>query len=76
MGKLRSEQPRHRDAIDELLADVEAAFTGPSFWAPFTARCHASGITRLSDWLNSTGRSSPTSSAGAHRAGRGPRTSR
>ena len=56
MGKLRSEQPRHQDAIDELLADVEAAFTGPSFWAPFTARCHASGITRLSDWLNSTGR--------------------
>jgi hypothetical protein len=25
-------------------------------WVPFTARCHASGITRLSDWLNSTGR--------------------
>ena len=30
MGKLRSEQPQHRDAIDELLADVEAAFTGPA----------------------------------------------
>lgn len=56
MGKLRTEQPEHRDAIDELLADVEAAFTGPSFWAPFTERCHAAGITRLSDWLNSTGR--------------------
>jgi hypothetical protein len=55
MGKLRTEQPQHRDAIDVLLADVEAAFTGLSFWTPFTERCHAAGITRLSDWLNSTG---------------------
>ena len=43
-------------AIDELLADVEAAFTGPSFWAPFVERCHAAGIPRLSEWLNTTGR--------------------
>jgi hypothetical protein len=55
MGKLRSEQPEHQEAIDQLLADVEAAFTGPSFWAPFTERCHAAGISRLGDWLNSTG---------------------
>jgi hypothetical protein len=55
MGKLRGEQPDHREAIDELLADVEAAFTGPSFWAPFTGRCHAAGIPRLSEWLNTTG---------------------
>jgi hypothetical protein len=56
MGKLRSDEPQHREAIDELLADVEAAFTGPSFWAPFTERCHAAGIPRLSEWLNTTGR--------------------
>jgi hypothetical protein len=56
MGKLRTEQPQHQDSIDVLLADVEAAFTGLSFWAPFTERCHAAGITRLSDWLNSIGR--------------------
>jgi len=55
MGKLRSEQPEHRAAIDELLADTEAAFTGPSFWAPFTERCHAAGIPRISEWLNTTG---------------------
>ncbi len=55
MGKLRSEQPEHQETIDALLADVEAAFTGPSFWAPFTERCHAAGIPRLSEWLNSTG---------------------
>jgi len=55
MSKLRTEQPEHRDAIDVLLADVEGAFTGLSFWVPFTERCHAAGITRLSDWLNSTG---------------------
>lgn len=45
-----------RDAIDELLPQVEAAFTGPSFWAPFIERAHAAGIPRVSGWLNSTGR--------------------
>ena len=55
MGKLRTEQPKHRDAIDELLADTEAAFTGPSFWAPFVERCHTAGIPRVSEWLNTTG---------------------
>ena len=56
MGKLRTEEPQHRDAIDELLPDVEAAFTGPSFWAPFLERAHAAGIARVSEWLNTTGR--------------------
>ncbi|MGH2743024.1 MAG: hypothetical protein ACRDSN_02285 [Pseudonocardiaceae bacterium] len=55
MGKLRTEEPQHRDAIDELLPDTEAAFTGPSFWAPFTERCHAADIPRVSKWLNTTG---------------------
>jgi hypothetical protein len=55
MGNIRSDDAEHREAIDELLADTEAAFTGPSFWAPFTQRCHAAGITRLSEWLNTTG---------------------
>ena len=55
MGKLRTEQPAHREAIDELLGDTEAAFTGPSFWTPFQERCHAAGIPRLSEWLNTTG---------------------
>jgi len=55
MGKIRADEPEHREAIDELLADTEAAFTGPSFWAPFTERCHAAGIRRLSEWLNATG---------------------
>jgi hypothetical protein len=56
MGKIRAEDGRYRDAIDELLPDTEAAFTGPSFWAPFQQRCHAAGIARLSEWLNSAGR--------------------
>ena len=30
-------------AIDELLPRVAAAFTGPSFWAPFLERAHAAG---------------------------------
>ena len=55
MGKIRTEGAQ-RDAIDELLPQVEAAFTGPSFWAPFLERAHAAGIPRLSEWLNTTGR--------------------
>ncbi|HSB21637.1 MAG TPA: hypothetical protein VLE94_00875 [Burkholderiaceae bacterium] len=55
MGTIRTTEPQHREAIDELLADTEAAFTGPSFWAPFTTRCHAAGVPRLSEWLNATG---------------------
>jgi hypothetical protein len=55
MGKLRTEEPQHREAIDELLPDIETAFTGPSFWMPFVERCHAAGSPRVSDWLNTTG---------------------
>jgi hypothetical protein len=56
MGKIRTDEPQHRGTIDELLANVEAAFTGPSFWAPFLERAYTAGISRLSEWLNSTGR--------------------
>ncbi len=55
MGTIRADDG-HRAVIDELLGQVEAAFTGPSFWAPFVERAHAAGIPRLSDWLNGTGR--------------------
>ena len=54
MHKLRAEAA-HREAIDELLPQVEAAFAGPSFWAPFIERCHAAGIPRVSEWLSTTG---------------------
>jgi hypothetical protein len=55
MGKLRIEEPQHQEAIDALLPGVEAAFTGPSFWAPFVERVHAAGVPRVSEWLNTTG---------------------
>jgi hypothetical protein len=55
MAKIRIEESQHREAIDGLLPDVEAAFTGPSFWAPFAERCHAASIPRLSAWLDDTG---------------------
>jgi hypothetical protein len=56
MKKIRTQEPQHEVAIDALMPQVEAAFTGASFWGPFVERAHAAGITRLSDWLNSTGR--------------------
>src|SRR5262249_20755764 len=55
MSKIRAEQGHHA-AIDELLPQVEAAFTGPTFWGPFLERAHAAQIPRLSEWLNTTGR--------------------
>jgi hypothetical protein len=55
MKKIRTHDG-HQAAIDALLPQVEAAFTGPSFWGPFVERAQAAGITRLSDWLNTTGR--------------------
>jgi len=64
VGKIRAEDGQHEDAIDELLPDVEAAFTGPSFWAPFLKRAHTAGIPR------------PERLAGHHRADcRGPPSS-
>ena len=56
MGNIRKDEPEHREALDKLLADVEAAFTGPSFWTPFAERCHVAAIPRVSEWLNTTGR--------------------
>jgi hypothetical protein len=55
MGKLRAEDV-YRGAIDELVPQVEPAFTGPAFWAPFLERAHAAGIPRVSEWLDTTGR--------------------
>ena len=56
MGKVRTDEPQHREAIDELLADAEAAFTGPAFWDAFLKRAHAADVPRVSEWLNTTGR--------------------
>lgn len=54
MGKLRTDSD-HRDVIDELLKDVEAAFTGPTLWTPFVERARAAGIPRLNEWLSTWG---------------------
>jgi len=70
MGKIRADEV-HRAAIDELLPQVEAAFTGPSFWAPFLKRAHAAGVPRLSEWLNTTGQV-----VGDQLGRRGPRSAR
>jgi hypothetical protein len=55
MGTICAEDV-YRDAIDDLLPQVEAAFTAPGFWAPFLNRAHAAGIPRVSEWLNTTGK--------------------
>ena len=44
------------ETIDELLPQVETAFAGPTFWAPFVERAHAAALPRLGEWLNTTGR--------------------
>ena len=76
MAKIRTD-PAHQEAVDELLGQVQAAFTGPSFWAPFVERAQAAGIPRLSEWLNTTGRIvQRSSSPAADRAPAGPRTRR
>jgi hypothetical protein len=56
MAKVHRNEPQHREAIDALLPRVEAAFTGPSFWAPFVRDAHAAEIPRLSGWLEGNGR--------------------
>jgi hypothetical protein len=55
MAKIRRSD-EHRGAIDALLARVEAAFTGPAFWASFVRDAQAADIPRLSDWLEGAGR--------------------
>ncbi len=40
MENIRKDEPEHREALDKLLAQFQAAFTGPSFWTPFAERCH------------------------------------
>ncbi|MHB8449245.1 MAG: hypothetical protein ACYDAQ_02080 [Mycobacteriales bacterium] len=55
LGKIGGEDG-HQGAIEELLAGVEAAFTGPALWTPFAQRAHSTGIPRLSGWLSTTGR--------------------
>ena len=46
LDKIRAEGA-YRDAVDELLPQVEAAFTGPAFWAAFLERAHAAEIPRV-----------------------------
>jgi len=41
--------------LELLRARLDAAFTGISFWRPFTTDAHAVGSRRLSAWLATTG---------------------
>ncbi|MHB8448858.1 MAG: hypothetical protein ACYDAQ_00060 [Mycobacteriales bacterium] len=55
MNKIGSEGG-HRAEIEVLLPEVGTAFAGPAAWTAFVESAHAAGISRLSDWLNTTGR--------------------
>ena len=44
----------HRADYELRRRRLDAAFTGVSFWQPFTADAHAVGSPRLSDWLATT----------------------
>ena len=56
LKKLCGDEPDHRADFELLRGRLDAAFTGISFWRPFTADAHAVGSRRLSDWLATTGR--------------------
>lgn len=55
LKKLCGDDPDHRADYELLRGRLDAAFTGLSFWRPFTAEAHAVGSKRLSDWLATTG---------------------
>jgi Transposase, Mutator family len=55
LKKLGGDEPDHRADFELLRARLDVAFTGISFWRPFTVDAHAIGSRRLSDWLASTG---------------------
>ncbi len=55
LKKLSRDDPDRRTAYEMLLGRLDAAFAGPSFWAPFTIAAHAVESRRLSEWLNTTG---------------------
>lgn len=55
LKKLCGDEPDRRADFEALRGRLDAAFTGPSFWQPFSATAHAVGSRRLSEWLHSTG---------------------
>ncbi len=55
LKKLMHDDPDRRADYETLRERLDAAFTGPSFWRPFTGAAHAVGSRRLSEWLNTTG---------------------
>jgi len=55
LKKLSHDDPDRRADYDALRERLDAAFTGPSFWRPFTIAAHAIGSRRLSEWLTTTG---------------------
>ncbi|MEA2189068.1 MAG: transposase domain [Solirubrobacteraceae bacterium] len=55
LKKLCADEPDRRADFEALRCRLDAAFTGPSFWGPFSTAAHAVGSRRLSDWLTTTG---------------------
>jgi hypothetical protein len=56
LKKLCADEPDRRADFELLRGRLDAAFTGLSFWRPFSAEAHAVGSRRLSDWLDTMGR--------------------
>ena len=56
MGKLRTEQPEHREAIDELLRRRRGGVHRPLVLGAVHRALPRRRDPRLSEWLNSTGR--------------------
>lgn len=56
LDTIQSEEPQHRQALAAIRTGVDAGFTGPSFWAPFSRAARGHNVPRVTAWLDTTGR--------------------
>jgi hypothetical protein len=56
LDTIHREEPQHRRAVAAIRTGVDAGFTGPSFWGPFSRAARRDNVPRVTNWLDTTGR--------------------
>lgn len=56
LDTIHREEPQHRRAVAAIRPRVDAGFTGPSFWGPFSRAARQENVPRVTAWLDTTGR--------------------